>query len=123
MVIAGIDTAYAQTDIQPIAQSESQDQQEDTPELNLSDKLSKKISLDLRNMDIIDTIKFLAVQGDLNIVTSKSVSGRITLFLNDVTIGDILDVILRAQKENVVVHPKFVYPLLHIWQLRAFTNK
>jgi len=63
-------------------------------ETSLSEGLSKKISLDLRNMDIIDTIKFLSLQGNLNIVTSKNVSGRITLFLSNVTISDILDVIL-----------------------------
>ena len=60
--------------------------------------LSKKVSLDLRGIDIIDTIKFLSVRGDLNIVASKDVQGRITLFLKDVTIGDTLDVILLTNK-------------------------
>jgi type II secretory pathway component GspD/PulD (secretin) len=56
--------------------------------------LSRKVSLDLRGMDIIDTIKFLAMKGDLNIATSKNVKGRITLFLNNVEIADVLDIIL-----------------------------
>ena len=56
--------------------------------------LHKKVSLDLRGMDIIDTLKFLAKQGDLNIVATKSVSGKVTLFLNDVTIADVLEIIL-----------------------------
>jgi len=60
--------------------------------------LTKKISLDLRGMDIIDTLKFLSMKGDLNIVTSKDVTGRITLFLKDVTISDTLDVILLTNK-------------------------
>ena len=56
--------------------------------------LSRKISLDLRGMDIMDTIKFLSKQGDLNIVATKNVSGKVTLFLKDVTISDVLDIIL-----------------------------
>lgn len=64
----------------------------------MQEGLSKKISLDLRGMDIIDTIKFLAVKGDLNIVTSKSVIGRVTLFLTDVTVADALDIIVLTNK-------------------------
>ncbi|MBL7130015.1 MAG: hypothetical protein ISS45_01190 [Candidatus Omnitrophica bacterium] len=56
--------------------------------------LDKKVSLDLRGMDIIDTLKFLAKQGNLNIVATKSVSGKVTLFLNDVTIAVVLEIIL-----------------------------
>jgi len=56
--------------------------------------LSRKISLDLRSMDIMDTVKFLSKQGDLNIVATKNVSGKVTLFLKDVTISDVLDMIL-----------------------------
>jgi len=60
--------------------------------------LSKKVSLDLRGMDIVDTIKFLATKGNLNIVVSKDVKGAITLFLNNVSISDVLDVILLTNK-------------------------
>jgi len=56
--------------------------------------LSRKISLDLRSMDIMDTVKFLSKQGDLNIVATKNVSGKVTLFLKDITISDVLDMIL-----------------------------
>jgi len=66
--------------------------------LTMREGLAKKISLDLRGMDIIDTIKFLAMKGNLNIVTSKNVKGRITLFLKNVTIGQVLDVILLTNK-------------------------
>jgi len=56
--------------------------------------LSRKISLDLRSMDIMDTVKFLSKQGDLNIVATKNVSGKVTLFLKDVSIADVLEIIL-----------------------------
>ncbi len=72
------------------------------------DGLSKRVSLDLRAMDIIDTIKFLSMKGNLNIVTSKNVTGRITLFLNNISIGDVVDVILLTnnlacqEKNNII---------------------
>ncbi len=65
---------------------------------SMEEGLAKKVSLDLRGMDIVDTIKFLSMKGNLNIVISKNVAGRITLFLKDVTIGDTLEVILLTNK-------------------------
>ncbi|MFA5094083.1 MAG: secretin N-terminal domain-containing protein [Candidatus Omnitrophota bacterium] len=56
--------------------------------------LKKKISLDLRAMDIVDVLKFLAIEGNLNIVTSKDVTGPVSLLINDVNIGDALEMIL-----------------------------
>jgi len=70
---------------------------EETP-LTMEEGLAKKISLDLRGMDIVDTIKFLSMKGNLNIVTSKNVAGRITLFLKNVSIADTLEVILLTNK-------------------------
>jgi len=55
---------------------------------------SKKISLDLRDINILDVLKFLAEKGNLNIVTSKNVTGRVTLFLNSVSIQDALEIIV-----------------------------
>lgn len=52
------------------------------------------ISLDLRGMDVIEVLKFLAAQGQLNIVTSPEVQGRVTLVLTDVTVRDALDIVL-----------------------------
>lgn len=59
-------------------------------------KLSEKISLDLRGVDIIELFKILSVKTGLNIIPGKSVSGRVTLFLNNVTFEDALDVILAS---------------------------
>ncbi|MEA3560538.1 MAG: secretin N-terminal domain-containing protein [Candidatus Omnitrophota bacterium] len=75
---------------------------------NMEQGLRKKVSLDLRGMDIIDTIKFLAMKGDLNIATSKNVKGRITLFLNNIEVGDVLDLILftnslACEKKNNII--------------------
>jgi len=56
--------------------------------------LKKKISLDIRAMDITQFLKFLATEGELNIITSKAVAGPVSLLINDVTIGDALEIAL-----------------------------
>ena len=70
--------------------------------------LQTKISLDLRSMDMVDTIRFLAKQADINVVTTKNVEGRLTLFLKDVTVADALDIIIitnnlaREQQGDII---------------------
>ncbi|MCX5677840.1 MAG: hypothetical protein NTY76_01900 [Candidatus Omnitrophica bacterium] len=56
--------------------------------------LKKKISLDIRAMDVTQFLKFLATDGNLNIIASKAVTGPISLLINDVTIGDALEIAL-----------------------------
>lgn len=56
--------------------------------------LKQSISLDLRGMDVLEVLKFLAGQGHFNIVTSPEVQGRVTLMLTDVTVRNALDIVL-----------------------------
>ncbi len=56
--------------------------------------LKTKTSLDIRGMDVVQFLKFLATEGDLNIVTSKDVSGSVNLLISNVTIGDALEIVL-----------------------------
>ncbi len=56
--------------------------------------LATSISLDLRGMDVVEALKFLAAKGDMNIATSADVEGRVTLTLKNVTVRDALDIIL-----------------------------
>ena len=69
-------------------------QQEYPPEIQ--EKFDRQISLDLRNMNVVDVYKFLAVKGDFNISISNTISGRVTLFLKQVSIKDALDIISIA---------------------------
>jgi len=55
-----------------------------------------KITLDLRNIDIVDALKFLSTKAGLNIITTKSVTGRVTLLVEQATIRDVFDVMLRS---------------------------
>ncbi len=56
-----------------------------------------KISLDLKGVDIIELLRVLSLKTGLTIVSSKGVSGRVNIFLNNVDFKDALDIILITQ--------------------------
>ena len=60
------------------------------PEISVKDfpGFEKTISVDLRGMSVSDVLKFLAVEGDLNIAIAPDVTGVVNLLINDVTIRD-----------------------------------
>ena len=58
--------------------------------------VSKRITLDIKGMDIVDVLKLLANQGNLNIVTGKNVTGRVSMFLKDVDVWDAFEIIIAA---------------------------
>ena len=53
-------------------------------------------TLDIRDMDINDVLKLLALKSGLNIIAGKSITGRVTIFLQNVEVHDALTIILRA---------------------------
>ncbi len=71
--------------------------------------LDKTIFLDLRDINVIDILKFLALEGDLNIVTSKNVQGRSTLLLRDVKIRDALDIIVLSNQLAYDMRNSIIY--------------
>ncbi len=58
--------------------------------------LDQTISLDLRDMDVVDALKFLANRTGINVVTTKTVSGRVSLTVGNVKIRDVFDIMLRS---------------------------
>lgn len=56
-----------------------------------------KISLDLRGVEITELFKILSRRGNLNIIPSAQVKGRINIFLNNVSVEDAIEVILVSQ--------------------------
>jgi type II secretory pathway component GspD/PulD (secretin) len=54
------------------------------------------ISLDLRNIEVTDALKFLATKANLDIIPTKEVSGRITLMVENVPVKDVFDIMLRS---------------------------
>lgn len=82
--------------------------------------LSKRISLDLRQMDILAVLKFLGEQGNLNIVTGKNVGGRVTLSLKDVSIRDALDIIALTNELAYVVQNRVIHVMTEADYQRLF---
>jgi type II secretory pathway component GspD/PulD (secretin) len=63
---------------------------------NVTSGMQERISLDLRSIDIVDALKFLATKANLNIITTKSVTGRVTLLVENAPIQDVFDIMLRS---------------------------
>ena len=61
-----------------------------------NDKLSKRISLNFQNIDIIEALKYLAMKGGINIIPTRKVSGRVTLKVDNAPLRDIFDIMLRS---------------------------
>lgn len=78
--------AYAQPDAPDAADVPSTKQQ----------KSMTLDSLEIKNMDINDVLKLLAERSGLNIIAGKSISGRVTIFLQNVEVHDALTIILKA---------------------------
>ncbi len=56
------------------------------------------ISLELRNINIVDILKILSQTGGINIVAGPSVRGNTTIFLEDVNVWDALRIILEINR-------------------------
>lgn len=66
------------------------------PEIPAQPGESNTISLDFKGMDIVDVLKLLAQRGDMNISVSKTVRGRVTIFLKEVDVQDAFEIILAS---------------------------
>lgn len=64
-----------------------------TPEPSLA---KKKISLDIKGMNVIDVLKIISQRSGLNIIAGRNVSGQVTMFIKDVEPMDALEIILAA---------------------------
>jgi type IV pilus secretin PilQ/predicted competence protein len=76
---------------------------------SLDSKLNRFITIDVREMNVVDVLKFFALKGNFNLVTSGSVQGRVTMALKNVLIRDALDIALISNGlayhvERSVVH-------------------
>ena len=58
----------------------------------------QRISLDLKGVDILDVLKLLSQQSGMNFVASRNVTGRITIFANDVDVWEAFERIIGANE-------------------------
>ncbi|MCX5694721.1 MAG: hypothetical protein NT014_06360 [Candidatus Omnitrophica bacterium] len=81
----------AETPLQPVSKSLVQ---------NAADPvavgMNARISLDLRNIEVTDALKFLSLKTGINMISTKDVSGRVTLMVLNVPARDVFDIMLRS---------------------------
>ncbi len=70
-----------------------------------------KIVLDLKGIEITELFRILSVKTGMTIVPSRDVTGRINIFLNNVSFDDALDIILFTQKLAVEKKDEILYIL------------
>ncbi|MBN2119709.1 MAG: type II secretion system protein GspD [Candidatus Omnitrophica bacterium] len=58
--------------------------------------MRKRVTLDFKDIDITDALKFLSTTAGLNIIPTKNARGRITLMVEDAPIKDVFDIMLRS---------------------------
>ncbi len=68
------------------------------PKEPLEERLVRKITLDVRDMNVVDVIKFLAQKGEFNVIISPAVDGRTTVLLKSVGIQDALDIVAVSNR-------------------------
>ena len=57
---------------------------------------SKTITLELKNMDVVEVVKLLSSKGGFDIVISNNVRGRVSLFLDDVPVWDAIQIVFQT---------------------------
>ncbi len=60
--------------------------------------LSRKVTLALNDTNIVDALVYLSEKAEINVAVSKTVQGRATLSLNNVSIRDALEIILISNE-------------------------
>ncbi len=59
--------------------------------------VTKPVSLDLKDMDVVEVVKMLCKQNGINVVVDRNVSGRVTLLLNNVEFWEAMKAILNSR--------------------------
>jgi type II secretory pathway component GspD/PulD (secretin) len=94
-----------------------------TNAVTLKEGLNRRIALDLRNVEITDVMKFLAQKGNINIIVSKGVEGRVALFVKNVTIREALDIIMTANGLAYEIRPGEVLYVMPEAEYKALSGK
>lgn len=89
----------------------------------LKEGLSRKIAVNYKDYDIAEAMKYLAEKGNINIVVSKAVEGRVTLFVKNVTIREALDIIVTANGLAYEMQPGEVLYVMPEAEYKALTGR
>lgn len=79
------------------------------PKLDIWSSFENQVSMNLKNADLVDVLRLLAVQNSMNLITNDKISGNVTLTLTDVSVGSALDAMLKVNgydwfiQDNLIV--------------------
>ena len=79
-----------------------------------------KISLDLKNVDIVELLRIISLKTGKTIVPGKDVTGRITVYLSNVEFNDVLDIILLTQGLALNIKNNVYYVMTEVEYKRIF---
>ncbi len=88
----------------------------------LAGGMDARISLDLRNIEVVDALQYLSQRASMNLVMTKNVTGRVSLRVENVPVKDIFDVMLRS---NGLAYskPGEIYNIMTEAEYRALFGK
>ncbi len=75
----------------------------------MKERLHRHITLDVREMNTLDVLKFLALKGNFNMVTGDDIAGRVTLYLKNVSIQDALDIVVISNALAYYTEHEIIY--------------
>jgi type IV pilus assembly protein PilQ len=58
----------------------------------------QSVSLELKDMDIMEALKYIAEKTNLNIIPTREVTGKVSLNVENASLRDVFDIILRSNK-------------------------
>lgn len=90
---------------------------------SMEQRMSRKISIDARSMNIIDVISFIAKQGDFNTVISPQVAGSASLTLQNVDITTALKMIATTNHLAYAIDNDIVHIMTNTEYMAAYGKK
>jgi len=81
----------------------------DNLNLEIWSNFENEVSMNLKNAELVDVLRLLAMQSNMNLITNDEISGNVTLTLTDVSVGSALDAMLKVNgydwfiQDNLIV--------------------
>jgi general secretion pathway protein D len=86
----------------------------DTPSKNDSNleiwsNFDNKVSMNVKDADLVDVLRLITMQSDMNLITNSEIRGNVTLTLKEVSVGSALDAMLKVNgydwfiQDNLIV--------------------
>jgi len=103
--------------------SSEEKEEEAIKSLPLKERLNRRVSLDLRNIDVSEALRYIASKGYLNIVQTKNVSGRVSLSLENVSLKDVFDLVLLTNGLAYVMQGEDIIQVMTEQEYKALYGK